>query len=45
MTVLLLTAALFCGIPLGFILGVGVCYVSWTRQANDSIDPDYSGGL
>lgn len=46
MTILLLTAlAMLCGIPLGIIIGIFACYVSFARQENDSADPDYSGGI
>jgi hypothetical protein len=44
MTILLLALALLCGISIGVIIGIAACYVSWTRQANDSLDIDYSGG-
>lgn len=46
MTIVLLTAlAMLCGIPLGVIIGILVCYVAWNRQENGTADIDYSGGI
>lgn len=43
--VLIASLALLCGIPIGVIFGVLLCYVDFTRQQNNSADPDYSGGM
>lgn len=46
MTIVFVAAlAMLCGIPLGIIIGIFACYVAWSRQENDSADPDYSGGI
>lgn len=36
MTVMLLTAALLCGIPLGMIIGLVIGYAVFTREVNHS---------
>lgn len=45
MIVTLALLAMFCGFYVGMVVGILAGYVAFQRDANDSIDLDYSGGM
>lgn len=43
MTFILFALVLLCGIQVGIIIGVVLCFRAWARRQDE--EPDYSGGL
>ena len=43
MTFILFALVLLCGVQIGVIIGVGLCFHAWAKRQPD--EPDYSGGL